>query len=926
MGILTGGALTSYLLDFLCFRDATFVAVWVSVFAAVVSLFIASSHLFVVTMFNVALVYNMLITCACIGLWATLQFTFLQRQHPRLVLVFERLLFAVAPASPTVVTTWAVVAYNGMHAAPFVLLAFMTVAFYLYVLPVRSSFRVVGKGRSKAPSSVLEELDEIVMGRFETAVHTVAYVMLPCFFKVAVHHQHLIASKDDVADLVLLVAVPLLVVTSLSSKGSLWWLGLSSSTVGWVKKSLIIALVLVVVGCVEVRVIFHSLAHYIKLQPPWNYAAVTASVYLFTFIALAHFGGMLESKTAAVFLTLMAVGGAVAGCIALGMPWYMLPFAAGGAFFWVRFYYYRRLVDYLAFVGTAAAAMTWFVIRSFFFLDFEFDPLPMSLRHVCMVLIGVVILSLLIPGLVAANRSSADVNGWVMVAHAAGMTLLELQLHCQFKGIYPSYLVVFSSALGAWLAQYLFNEDKLTLTTAWALGAIYCGKLGLTLHPSLATLVASLCAALAISPVYVGVLYLQPRGERQALKAPPGAQGLSLKAQLPFALAASHLAAFSLVASALTLALTRHSLLGVVIRSTFYPRASEAFIIGSAMAAWPLANLGLATHHLPSSDALRRLLAVSLSLGLVLMIVEPDTSFLFGHRAGAERGAGQGPTWASWALIGCACSLLLLCSAAVRRNGLLRTLAAGGAGALMGLYFDASFMPKSTLLLASTATAAGLASIFIAGLVASGARPGGSGARGGGGVGVGMQVVFVLFVAILPMTYMLQPSMLREIPANYRAEALELRRAGLLGMHAALSLMIALVIKLKVARAEAEAAAAAAGGRRGSAALRGRPVAGARGAVAGELAEWVPSSGNVAAVGSLALALQLCMGHLNAGPPVVFVLAPILLLLNQDTGLFAVSVVRSGGGVLVLPSLRARVAPAPIFVNHEPAYLTPTPE
>jgi len=401
MTALSGGALLSYLLDFLGFRDATFVAVWVSVFATIVTLFMASTHLFVVTMFNVALVYNMLITCACIGLWATLQFTFLQREHPRLVLIFERLLFSIAPASPCVMMTWAVVAYNGMHAAPFVLLAFMTAAFYLYVLPVRSSFRVVGKGRTAGPSPALEELDEIVLGRFETAVQTVAYIMLPCFFKVAVHHTHLVASKDDIADLVLLVAIPMLVVMALSSKGSLWWLGLSASTMGWVRKALIFALIQVIVGAVEVRVIFHSLSHYIKLPAPWNYVAVTASLYLFAFIALAHFGGMLESKAAGFFLTLMAMGGAGAGCVALGMPWYMIPFAAGGAFFWVRFYYHRKLADYLAFVGTASVAIVWFTIRTFFFLDFEFDPLPMSLKHVCMVLMLVVVGALLIP--VCAN-------------------------------------------------------------------------------------------------------------------------------------------------------------------------------------------------------------------------------------------------------------------------------------------------------------------------------------------------------------------------------------------------------------------------------------------------------------------------------------------------------------------------------------------
>ena len=228
--------------------------------------------------------------------------------------------------------------------------------------------------------------------------------------------------------------------------------------------------------------------------------------------------------------------------------------------------------------------------------------------------------------------------------------------------------------------------------------------------------------------------------------------------------------------------MTRHSLLGVLVRATFHPRASESFIIGSVLAAWPLANLGLATHHLPSSDALRRLLAVSLTLGLTLMAVEPDTSFLFSHRTGPHRSTGAEPSWASWALIGCACSMLSLCAAVIRRNGLLRTLASGSAGALIGLYFDASYMPKSALLTASTATAAALAGMFIADLVSSGVvRQGGAGGgarSGGGGGGLWMQLVFVLFVAILPMTYMLQPSMLRAIPANYRAEALELRRAG----------------------------------------------------------------------------------------------------------------------------------------------------
>lgn len=254
-----------------------------------------------------------------------------------------------------------------------------------------------------------------------------------------------------------------------------------------------------------------------------------------------------------------------------------------------------------------------------------------------------------------------------------------------------------------------------------------------------------------------------------------------------------------------------------------------------------------------------------------------------GRRAQTE---GSGPWWAAWCLVGCACCLLSLCSAVVRRQGLLRALASGVAGALLGLYFDVRFMPSSTLLTASAATSSALAGMFIASLAMLGQRSGA--ARGGGGV-LWMQLIFVLFVAILPMTYMMQPALLKGIPAHYRAEALQLRRAGLLGMHASLSLLLALVVKLKMARAEAEYAAAASGGRRASGVLRGRVGVAGKVMAAAEVAasDWIPSAGNVAAVLAFVQSVHLCVGHLSAGPAIVFVLSPVLLLLHQDTGLFS---------------------------------------
>ena len=50
-------------------------------------------------------------------------------------------------------------------------------SFYLYIIPVRSSFRVLPKGRSKVNTTEMDELDELVMGSYESAVHTIAFAL-----------------------------------------------------------------------------------------------------------------------------------------------------------------------------------------------------------------------------------------------------------------------------------------------------------------------------------------------------------------------------------------------------------------------------------------------------------------------------------------------------------------------------------------------------------------------------------------------------------------------------------------------------------------------------------------------------------------------------------------------------------------------------
>jgi hypothetical protein len=748
--------------------------------------------------------------------------------------------------------TWAAVATYGMESAPFFLLVFLGIGYYLFVLPTRSSFRVLGKGRSKSLLPEMDELDELVMGRFESAVHTVSFIMLPVFFKYAIHHTHLISSKDDVADLLLLSSLPLLTIASLSTRGSLWWLGFSSSYIGGIRKIIITLTVLVIVGSLEVRVIFHSLAQYIKVSPPWDIVAVTTGTYLFTFIVLAHYGGFLESSGMTFILTL--VGGAVIACfcIALGVPLYMTPFGCAGAFFCARFYYYKRLQDYCSFVGTAALVIFWFIIRTFMFLDFEFDPLPMSLKHVCLVLMAVVLTSLLIPGLVSVNKVGW-INGAVLCVHAAGINIMELQLHCQFEGIYPIYMVLFTSAVGLYLANYLFYEGKITTWTAWLMGALYAGKLGLVLHPTPFTLPASIILVLAISPIYVGMSMLRPKlGQEKKLSKNVG-MGL-------------------LVGVGAALFVTRHSVITTVVKMTIHQSPPESFLLGIICIIWTITCSGLFAYHFPQSSKLRRTFAVVLCVGATLMFIQPNMEFVrryspirtFPIEMRSEN------TWPSWCLFGSVVSGLFLVgnskSSQVSWGAQMFFSATGGF--LAGLYFDGTFLPYSVSLYSISGLACCLAAQFVAFVPT--VKTSGS---------LYVQVVFTLFMGLLPVALMLQPALLRSVPAHERADAIQDHRVGLLGLYVVLSVVMAMTVKLQVQEPEEPVST-----RPRVETVRSRAVVASSGRGAWD---WLPAAGNLATVVAYGLALTVSQWYMKAAEEVVVGVAPLLLLLSQDSGLFS---------------------------------------
>ena len=74
------------------------------------------------------------------GVWATLQFKWVQLQYPVVVLAFEKLLLGACLPVAATVQAWGVIAALGLAAAPFYLTVILAVLYCLFAMPLASSF------------------------------------------------------------------------------------------------------------------------------------------------------------------------------------------------------------------------------------------------------------------------------------------------------------------------------------------------------------------------------------------------------------------------------------------------------------------------------------------------------------------------------------------------------------------------------------------------------------------------------------------------------------------------------------------------------------------------------------------------------------------------------------------------------------------
>ena len=596
---------------------------------------------------------------------------------------------------------------------------------------------------------------------------------------------------------------------------------------------------------------------------------IAAAAYVVLTIDASDVAGPLRYALSA--LTAMAAFSAA--CV-VGLPPALIPFAPLAAVGFFQFYCTRRLGPYLLFSACAMVCVVAFTQSAFWFLDFNFRVIPLSLQHFNLATEALLGLCLAIPGLAFTNISPG-VTGLLLMVQAVGLSTLETVLYWQREGMYPVGLLILTSGLGYCLASRLEEESRVLPAVGWLLRCICLSKLAIALLPDVWGYPSLLLVALTISPIYLG------DGSTKTGAARRRGGGMSL------AQGAAHA-----VAVGVSLLATRHTLLGgaLAILSGGADAPSEGALLGATIMAAAAATVPLSRTHFRHRKEVRRFHVFTLIIGVLLLAVSPEviegesvlsspfhalTEASLGLQAARPSDSGVG-RWARWLL------LFALSVAAAAATGLLalprsmlaRVFVSGSVGGSFGLFVCGTFLPPSPVLYGLLSGSCVLA----LGFVVFSRYPTANSHKL-------MPLNFAVFVALFPMTYLIQAEVYMHSTGRQATHAFLLHRTALVGLYAALSFVLALSANLNIA-VHARAAKVALERRRKSGA-RGAPGGTSGGQLALRLEQdYLPVCGNGATVLCYLLCILLNTRYLEGTVYGCIGAAPLMLLLSPGKQLF----------------------------------------
>ena len=369
LAALSIGAMTSYIMDALQYREGAFTCAWLTLtFADIAFVYALLTSSDAPVPLQVAMVFTMGAVAALSGMWASLQFKWIQMQYPAVAIVFERNVITASLPVAAIMHTLGLATMVEVSEIPYYLAVLLGALYYGCGRPLPSSFHgskgaggpTIGGAKPRQEVFIQSKGDAFWMALVTVAVPPILYVGI---------HWTVMGHLLHVYSVLLLTSVPLLFL-GLLPRG-MWWLPGGPRFARYCQNGLIaLSLFAALVGF-EGRVVFYAFGQYIKLHPPWNWIAVTLALFGFALVSVAHvlgaLGTVLDVTIAGSFLLLCTT----AGALAVGIPFHWLPAPLVGACGLALFYDSHSLREYSVFVGGAFMTAVWFVYQHFWFLDIQ---------------------------------------------------------------------------------------------------------------------------------------------------------------------------------------------------------------------------------------------------------------------------------------------------------------------------------------------------------------------------------------------------------------------------------------------------------------------------------------------------------------------------------------------------------------------------
>uniref|UniRef100_A0A7N0U9B0 No exine formation 1 n=1 Tax=Kalanchoe fedtschenkoi TaxID=63787 RepID=A0A7N0U9B0_KALFE len=898
---LTVGLMVAYILDSLNFKSGSFFTVWFSLLSAQIAFFFSSSLFSTFNSVPLGLVAAFL--CAetnfLIGVWASLQFRWIQIENPSIVVALERLLFACVPLAASSLFTWATISALGMANASYYLMAFSCVFYWLYSIPCVSSF----KSKSESGYHGGQVPDEIlILTPLESCLHTLSLLFLPLLFHVASHHSVMFSSAAAVSDLFLLFFIPFLFQLYSSTRGSLSWLTKDPHQLHGIRVMNGAVALIVVVICLEIRIVFHSFGRYIQVPPPWNYLLVTITMLGGASAAGAYALGMISDSSSSGAFSAVAIVVSVAGATVVGFPLTFMPLPAVAGFYLARFFTKKSLPSYFTFVVLGSLMVIWFVMHNFW--DLNIWMAGMSLKSFCKLIVSDVVLAMVIPGLALLPSKLNILTEIGLIAHALLLCHIENRFfnysNIYYYGLdddvmYPSYMVIITTLIGLALARRLFVDQRIGPKTVWILTCLYSSKLAMLFIVSKSVVWMAAVLLLAVSPPLL--LYKDKSRSASRMKAWQGYAHAGVVA--------------------LSVWFCREAIFEALQWWNGRP-PSDGLLLGFCILLTGLACVPITALHFSHVLSAKRCLVLVVATGLLFILMQPPIPLSLTYHSDIIKAARQSaddisiygfmasrPLWPSWLLIVAILLTLAAITSIIPINYIveLRAVYAISMGVALGIYISAEYFLQAAFLHALIVVTMVCASVF----VVFTHLPSASSAKF-------VPWVFALLVALFPVTYLLEGQVrFKSISAGgeFGEEdskltlllAVEGARTSLLGLYAAIFMLVALEIKFELASLMKEKTLERNGLRsnqhgqstsgnfpqRMRLMQQRRASTGSAFTIKRMAAEgaWMPAVGNVATVMCFAICLILNVNLTGGSNRAIFFLAPILLLLNQDSDFVA---------------------------------------